>query len=295
MLRIWISNVNFWECCEVHKALSFSRGITVDEVVDSYRVFLARNHYDAHLKKFSQRRESDRRAAEAEAMVFSILWSSRMQPDILEDPSSGGPDFICRPDGRNGFIVEVKSLEPEAVARRSCWPEENDGRRGGAFRRDTQKLKDAAVGANRQFRGCGFPLPRVLAITSAHDNALVLMDCQAAERLLVSDPVPSVRVTHAAATATDLRNSVFIRPGDADRIVPCLPHISAVWLVGVFGDQSRLVGVLHPEPEIPFEPNLFPRMPYVRLTDWPVLDGRIGVEWTAGRREPAGFYHARIQ
>jgi hypothetical protein len=278
----------------VRNALSLFPGVSIDEVVDSYCVFLARNHYDAHLDKFKQRLKSDARAAEAEAVVFSMLWSSKANPDLFENVGTGGPDFICRPNRAGKFLVEVKSLEPSAVLRRSCWPEENGGRRGGAFRMDTQKLKDAAVRANLQFRNCGLSVPRVLAITSSHENALVLMDCHAAESLLVSDPIPSIRLENAGMTATDLKNSVFTKPGDAGRIVPCLPHVSAVWLVGIFGDQSRLVGVLHPEPEIPFEPNLFPRVPYVRLRNWPILDGRMGVEWTPGKREPAGFYHARI-
>jgi hypothetical protein len=121
------------------------------------------------------------------------------------------------------------------------------------------------------------------------------MDCHAVESLLVSDPVPSTRLDNPAMLATDLRNSVFIKPDAAGRIVPCLPHISAIWLLGIFGDQSRLVGALHPAPEIPFEPSLFPQIPYGRLRKWPAQDGRLGVEWTAGKREPAGFPHAKVQ
>jgi hypothetical protein len=268
-------------------------GVPVREVVDSYWVFLARNHYDAHLKRFRERLEADAKAAEAEAVVFSLLWSSKARPDVLEDASAGGADFICRPAKMREFVVEVKSLRLDCVARRSHWPLKSDGRVGGAFGLDTPKLKNVALKANRQLGR--YALPRVLAIVLSNDSALVLMDCHAVESLLVSDPVPSTRLDTPGMLAVDLRNSVFIKPDKAGGIVPCLPHISAVWLVGIFGDQSRLVGALHPEPEIPFDPNLFPCIPYGRLRRWPVPDGRLGVEWTPGKREPAGFPHSRVQ
>jgi hypothetical protein len=268
-------------------------GIPIHEVVDSYWVFLARNHYNAHLKRFGERLEADAKAAEAEAVVFSLLWSSKARPDVLEDASTGGVDFICRPDKMSEFVVEVKSLNSDGVARRSCWPKKGDGRVGGAFKLETFKLKNVAQRADRQLGRYAFP--RVLAIASSDESALVLMDGHAVESLLVSDPVPSTSLDNPAMLATDLRNSVFVKPDNAGRIVTCLPHVSAIWLIGIFGDQSRLVGALHPEPEIPFDPNLFPDIPYGWLRKWPAQDGRLGVEWTPGKREPAGFLHARIQ
>jgi hypothetical protein len=65
---------------------------------------------------------SDARAAEAEAVVFSFLWSGRAHPDIFEDLSKGGPDFCCEPCGKTKFLVEVTSLESGAVARESSLP-----------------------------------------------------------------------------------------------------------------------------------------------------------------------------
>lgn len=65
-------------------------GVSVDEVVDSYWKFLYRNNYSIHLDKFKQRLQSDQKAAEAEAVVFSLLWSAKVRPDIFEDPGTGG-------------------------------------------------------------------------------------------------------------------------------------------------------------------------------------------------------------
>jgi hypothetical protein len=48
-------------------------GVQVDEIVESYKVFLRRNHYDDHLRWFELRERSDAKAAEAEAVVFSLL------------------------------------------------------------------------------------------------------------------------------------------------------------------------------------------------------------------------------
>jgi hypothetical protein len=68
-------------------------GVSIDEVVDSYWVFLARNKYQIHLERFKQGLTLDPKAAESEAIVFALLWAEHVHPDIFEDPSKGGPDF----------------------------------------------------------------------------------------------------------------------------------------------------------------------------------------------------------
>ena len=272
-------------------------GVSVDEVVDSYWIFLARNHYDLHLASFKRRLKTDARAAEAEAVVFALLWSAKARPDIFEDPSLGGPDFCCDPDNKSKFLVEVTSLEAGSVSRRSHLPDRFDGKGGGAFGLISAAL-DAAAGS-KAAQLANWPYPRVLAITSAHACASILLDHLPARNLLLSDPVISSKLGdqsgHARIT-TDLRRGVFFRMKTSTvEIVPRRKSISAILLVAISYRQAQIVGIVHPEPAIRFDPNLFPNVPYLCVKKWPVVGGTISTEWVADTEDPAIFYHQRIR
>lgn len=276
--------------------LSRVRGVSVDHVVDSYWIFLARNHYDLHLEAFKRRLSSDAKAAEAEAVIFSFLWSAKLTPDVFEDPSKGGPDFRCRPRKTEGFLVEVTSLESGPVARMSNLPETITGSGGGAFGLITPLLRGKATAKATQFGNA--PLPRVLAIACSHAFSGILMDRLAAENLLVSDymiSVPFGEPSKPAIQVTDLRRSVFLRWDKfTGKIAPCRQSISALLLVAISGIQADVVGILHPEPSVAFAPALFPQIPWLRVRNWPVVDGRIELEWSIGGEEHATFFHERI-
>jgi hypothetical protein len=269
---------------------------SISDVVDSYWIFLARNHYDAHLKMFKRRLEADAKAAEAEAIVFSFLWSAKRRPDIFEDPSNGGPDFRCQPCNQTGFLVEVTSLESGAVAKESKLPAKITGSGGGAFGLITSKLETKASGKARQLGN--HPLPRVLAITCSHAFAWTLMDRTAAENLLVADytaPVPLIHLSDLETTVTGPRQSAFFRVGKSGGIIPRLQSISAVLLVAIFRTQVDVVGVLHPEPSISFAPALFPQVPYLRFKHWPISEGKLSMEWSIAGEAPTTFHHTRIR
>lgn len=264
--------------------------------MDSYWIFLSRNHYTAHLEKFKQRLKSDAQAAEAEAVVFSFLWSAKARPDIFEDLSKGGPDFCCGPSGKSKFLVEVTSLESGAVARESSLPARIEAAGGGAFSLITPLLKGKASAKATQFGNS--PLPRVLAIASSHDCAGLLMDRLGAEFLLISDPTIKVRlgdVSGRGSQVTSLRRSVFFKPGKSGtEIIPCRQSISAILLVAVSGIQADVVGILHPQPNIGFDQSLLPEVPYLRVKDWPIVDGKIEIEWSFSSPDTATFWHTRI-
>jgi hypothetical protein len=278
-------------------AASTSRGVSIGEVVGSYWTFLARNRYRYHLENFKRRLETAARAAEAEAVVFSFLWSTEARPDIFEDPSMGGPDFSCEPTGKQRFLVEVTSLESGAVSRRSHLPERIDGNGGSAFSLITAALSGAAGSKAAQL--ANQPYPRVLAITSSHAFASILMDRLPAENLLLADPMISHQQGDTlghATMMTDLRKAVFFRlDKSGTKIVPRRQSISAILLVAISGRESEVVGVLHPQPAVAFDPNLFPQVPYIRLSHWPVLDGILSTEWSIEGDDPATFYHTRIR
>jgi hypothetical protein len=272
------------------------RGISIDGVVESYWEFLDRSDRHAHLVRFKQRLESDIKAAQAEAVVFSLLWASGAHPDIFEDISTGGPDFICQPDGNSKFLVEVTSLESAAVARRSNLPEEIKGRGGTAFGLLTTALDSAAASKVAQL--AKHPsYPRALAITSSHAFSAMLMDDYAALRFLVSDLMISHRVgdpNDPGEWVTDLRKSAFLRTDESGRVVPIRQSISAILLVAIYPNQANVVGILHPEPRVAFSPALLWRIPYVCLRNWPIADNKLQTECIHAGENPAIFHHARI-
>src|SRR5271166_1381921 len=150
-------------------------GVSLNEIVEYYWRFLSRNkEYAAHFEQFRKRLSSDRKAGEAEAVVFSLLRAEKLNPDIHEDPSSGGPDFCCTPASAKSFLVEVTSLDSVSVSKKSHLPLKITGRGGGAFSLITDKLRQEASNKAKQLGGGS--LPAVLAITSDYDFAGVLLD-----------------------------------------------------------------------------------------------------------------------
>jgi hypothetical protein len=287
----------------MHRTLR-TASVSVDDIVDSYWKFLSRNYYDAHLKRFKDRLSADPKAAEAEAVVFSVLWSAQLRPDIFEDNSAGGPDFRCEPSPDGAFLVEVKSLDSEAISARSALPLTINGAGGQAFGLITDKLCSAAQSKASQLGGRG--MSGVLAIASSHAFAGLLMDRGAAEYLMTSAPhisVPIGSTRKAGQWQTDLRNAVFCQPAailDASgnqAFVTRYRSIAAILLVTIGVRETDVVGLLHPDAAHPFNPVLFPAVPYVRFAEWPLTGTNISTEWILGGDAPRGaatFEHRRI-
>jgi hypothetical protein len=275
---------------------------SVDEIVDSYWKFLSRNHYDVHLKRFKDRLNSDLKAAEAEAVVFSVLWSEKLRPDVFEDNSTGGPDFRCDPSSGYSFLVEVASLESKAVSERSTLPLEVRGEGGQAFRLITDKLRSVARSKAAQLGDRG--MPGVLAITSSHGFAGLLMDRGPAEYLMTSAPhfsVPLGTTGKSGQWVTDLHDAVFCQPGILDAsgnqmFVARYRSVAAILLVTIGVRETEVVGLLHPDAAHPFNPQLFAAVPYVRFVQWPLTSANISTEWILGKEAHGGatFGHRRI-
>ncbi len=62
-------------------------------------------------------------SARAEAVIFSMLRSNKLKVENYEDPSHGGPGFICKSNSHS-FLVEVSCLEVDSVAKNSGIPNE---------------------------------------------------------------------------------------------------------------------------------------------------------------------------
>ena len=276
-------------------------GVSVDEIVDGYWRYLSRNkEHTTHFEQFKKRYQSDQKAAEAEAVVFSLVRSQKLNPEIFEDASTGGPDFRCDPLSGESFLLEVTSLDAASVSKKSGLPLQMTGAGGGAFGLITDKLLSQAKSKARQLGNHG--LPGLLAITSDYDFAGVLLDRMAAEFLMTSAPQINVPLNgERSYTTTDLRHAVFCRPGLLNAfgeqiIYPCRQSISSILLITIHPRESTAVGLLHPEATSPFNPLMLARVPFVRFKNWPLIGRNIETEWTLGDTEhrPATFKHKKI-
>jgi hypothetical protein len=258
---------------------------SVDEIVEYYHRFLARNGYKGHLKRFSKRLRADPHSARAEAVVFQILWSEDLHPDIFEDNSTGGPDFRCKPTA-NEFLVEVVSLDSAAVSKRSGLPLRIEGPGGSAYGLITENLFSVVQSKATQLGDYG--LSGVLAITCAYDFAALLMDRMAAQYALGSRTLIQVPIGGKGQTSLtwNPRDGIFWSPSkviDASGYPDLLPRyqsVSAVLLIAIHPNESDAVGLLHPAPTYSFDPKWLPKVPYVRFKQWPVVKAQIEPEWT---------------
>ena len=244
-------------------------------------------------ERFERARISERESAIAEAIVFRMLQTLGLRPELHERVGTGGADFLCGgPSPANQIIVEATSLDPEAVTKRSNLSNEPpEDIQGGPFGLVTRNVCNKAKDKDSQL--AGYPMPRVLAIASSHEGIGALFNPGGAQYALVSEP-------HWYAGRdgefTNLRDSVFIRPSDDKAsIVSCRGNISAILLIGVYGDRSQVCGILHPDPTYPLNVGFFPKVPFIRLAKWPIVDGRISTEWVISDPDGYSLHHAKVR
>lgn len=257
-------------------------GASISEVAKSYSLLLEIRYPDHH-RAFQLRAASDPNAANAEAVVFSWLRWQGLSPTPSDDPGVGGPDFLCSPMLGAPFLLEVTSLEPDAVSERSGWPDElND--RAHRFSMITPSLWSKTQ--NKAAQLGGHEIARVLAICLSHIGAGALLGTLAAEWLMTSQPKLSVPVRGP------MRRSAFlaIREGS---IIAVRESISAILLLAIGEHELHAVGMLHPEPAVAFDYRSLIELPFLRLA-WPIKDGILKTEWVVARPAPRVDRHVPV-
>jgi hypothetical protein len=274
-----------WYRRKKRRALAWSVENTLEEVEDAHAEYLRVKH-PAYLKKFQKLQVSNRDAARAEAAVFALLRTYfHLDPQPADDASTGGVDFICHKGKHEGFVVEVTSLNPDAVASRSGIPTTIEDDAGGPFRMATNQLHSKVCDKAPQLGD--YPCPRVLVITSSH-HASFLIGTQAAEFLLTSEPTITYQVGGPTKLTTSSRRFAFFTPDTTFK------GISAVLLVALSDYQSSIVGLLYPEPAHKLNIEPFRDVPFLRLAEWPIVKGAIRTEWVVPSPESRNFLHAPI-
>jgi hypothetical protein len=275
----------------------------LESVLDWYSEYLRTKH-PGNSKRFERAQKSDLEATIAEAITFHLLTHMGVHPEINEQVGIGCADFICcasrgplfKRSAQNQFVVEATSLDQDAVSKRSRIPKVLPaGISGGAIGLLTKNICNKAKQKNKQLKG--YAMPRVLAIVSSHPGSGVLFNSATAKWALVSEEHFIHKVGNPVADPTnytDLKDSVFIKLGpDGESIVPCRKEISAILLIGVDGAASEVFGIVHPEPEYPLNLEFLPNLPFVRIAQWPISEGRIVVDWVIAH--PQGLHVRHYQ
>lgn len=278
----------------------FGDALNTNQLVDSFVAYI-RKEAPSNLKPFENLRKSNPESALGEAVVFGILQQLGLNPAIADAPGVGGADFLCtyKPGVLSNlavpFVVEATTLDPDAVSRKSSWPNSvPDEISGGPFGLITDRIVERAAKKIPQL--AKHPMPRVLAIASSHAGSSVLLDTLAARSVLRSEPkIIQPLDGSPASQAVDIDNSAFLRWDDTGNIVTQRESISAVLLVSIVGNRSLVLGVLHPAPHYPLDLDMLPNVPFVKIARWPLEGHKISVEWVLGQPSPRPFKHKLIR
>lgn len=270
-------------------------GHSIEQVFDSYCEFLALTfgNPSRQLKSFVDRYNEDPEPVRGEAVVFTWLSNIGMNPTVNEVPGTGGMDFLCQPPSGKDFLVEVTCIGNEAMAEETHLPLELENGVGGAYGLPTEMLRQR-VGAKMEQLSKA-KLPRILAITSDHPIVNAVFDPNGAICLFLSQP-KILEGRGEERPVTDLASSVFMKPEreNPENILPARRSASAVILVPIHAADVRPIGLLHPDPAIPLSLDDWYQTPFIRLREWPVTGGRVGIEWTIPYGEPFPI-HKRLR
>lgn len=253
-----------------------------DKLVDDYIHFLETEHPN-HIKQFSTRLRSLPDSAKSEAVSYYFFRSKIDQIIVSENPKSGGLDFECHV-GSAKFLAEITHLSMKSVTTESGLPHEpTPGRSSGWYSKITPKLFNTINGKASQMSG--YEYPTILVIASRHPGTDLLFRSIFVEWLLtgehkieISTPQDAEDTEDTISEVTELEHSSFLRWND-DWETGCR-SISSVLLFDISAlDSVSIFGILHPNPNHSFSPELLPGIPFIRLKEWPPQNNRLYTEW----------------
>ncbi len=145
----------------------------IQKTVSDYQEQLKSNYNEQHQKRFNNLlTKSNEEGAISEAVIFNWLCQNNLNPEIKEDVSEGGTDFLCSYNQKYNFTVEVTCLKREELAKSTglCF------QKFGGFKMPTKQIRTKISNKTKQLSG--EKIPSVLAVTSLHDAAPILLNSQ---------------------------------------------------------------------------------------------------------------------
>lgn len=239
-----------------------------------------------HARFWAHRYKDDPEAAMCEAMYWEILTDCgvEVKPNADLDGGKPAPDFVCYKDGCR-FYVEVTCIRIETATNGTgLSPTVDLENRASSYAPLNQAIFNECRSKTPQCSGLDAPC--ILAVGTFHLQASVLCIKKAfMEWLLTSEPKIAYYVdlgrgkpSNETWQETDLRRSVFDRPGKLEGIESVRQPISGLLVAGLGCRPPSLYGLIHRNPVHTFNPSLLPRIPFCHMKV-DVINGTISTEW----------------
>jgi hypothetical protein len=263
-----------------------------EQLVSEHRQWLT--GFDGqHLKSWHAQFTDNPEAALCEAAVRDIAhgFGFAVEPaaDLRGREGNGAvqrPDFRCS-KGSDAFYLEVANISIAKATELTNLPH---AEQVGGCRNYGKLTKAVFAKATGKATQCKQDLPTLLAVGTFHAAASrFAMDRSCANSLLTGEPMITWYVdTRTCASvgdtfqSTNLKYASFIKPGNCS-IINARTSISGILLCGFGVFPASIIGILHPEADRPFRPDLLPgitfgevRIDYTRRQLTPVwLDKRV--------------------
>lgn len=238
------------------------------------------------LTKWEKLLQNNAEAAICEAATRKLLSDCRIKVKAQEDISKGGPDFLCVKNNKR-FYVEATCITKETATKKTGLSDTLPG---------TSKVQRFALLTKRIFyeirskttQCSNLGAPCVIAICTLHFQAgCRCFNKHAAEQLLtgtsfITAPINTQtgQAMREPYEATDLQDSVFIRPVkiSPNEIEYARSPISAFLLCPFGSLPTKVIGVLHPNPNHSFDRTLLPKIEFCRLAEGYQI-GQFKAEW----------------
>lgn len=235
------------------------------------------------LRKWETLLENDPQAAICEACTRRLLADQNVDVKPNDHGPDGGPDYLCAKNGKS-FYVEVTCITKDAATRETGLSDPELACTDHYSL--TRKILGEVSNKTRQCSNLGTPC--LLAIGTLHGPASELcFRKDDAEDLLTGTSKITANIDTRDGQmvgepyeTTSLSDSVFVRriKSSPNKIEYARFPISGVLLCPFGCKPSYSVGVLHPNPNYPFERKLLPDIPFGILRDGH-QDGNFSVEW----------------
>ena len=251
--------------------------------IEQYRDWL-KSSSELHLKRWEDLLVSNPEAAICEALTKQMFSGQHVDIKLNEDISSGGPDFLCAKNGKS-FYVEATCISKDAATRESGLSDKPQ-HKASHYALLTKKIFGEIC--NKTPQCSNLSKPCLVAVGTLHFQAGCLcFNKHSAEDLLtgttfITAPIDTRtgQATRKPYEATELESAVFVRPlkTSPKSIEFARSPVAAVLLCPFAARPTKIVGVLHPNPNHMFDRTLLPDIEFGRLAEG-YKANRFKVEW----------------
>ena len=238
------------------------------------------------LKKWEDLLCSCSEAAICEAESRKLLSDHNVDIQPYGDLSQKGPDFVCTKDGKT-FYVEVTCITIDVATKKTTLPasylKKTDAQ---YYRLLTEHILGELCGKTPQC--AGLDLPCIVLVATLHTQAGVLcfkkLACEdiltGTTQITMDVDIQKGRAVGDPYQTTNLRDSAFLR--FSKRVDGAIEYarnpISAVLLCAFGQYPISAYGLVHPNPNYPFDRSLLSGIEFAKLADG-YQNGTMKVEW----------------